>query len=150
MACVGVRVCVCARPPGFTEAFSEDDVKNAYCFCLRVPRRQTKLLNELHFALVSPAVMRMLLADFGAISRIDRTYPNVKVRGSVCICGHGVRVQYCAHPPRTSQKAECARKGLASSMPDTVQSYSKYARAVCLWRPSRGVQHLDVLRWRWC
>ena len=60
------------------QAFSEDDVRHAYCFCIRVPRKQTLMLSELHFALVSPAVVRMLPADFGAISRIDKEWPNCK------------------------------------------------------------------------
>ena len=68
------------------EAFSEDDVRHAYCFCMRVPRKQTQLLSELHFALVSPSVIRMLPADFGAISRIDKDYPNVKAHARPCVC----------------------------------------------------------------
>lgn len=55
-------------------------MKNAFCFCLRVPRKQTRLLSELHFALVSPAVLRMLPSDFGAISNLDSQFPNCKAR----------------------------------------------------------------------
>ena len=87
------------------EAFSEDDVRHAYCFCMRVPRKQTQLLSELHFALVSPSVIRMLPADFGAISRIDKDYPNVKAHARPCVCTK----QALAHMARlSSRRYTCA------------------------------------------
>jgi hypothetical protein len=78
-------------------------VRHAYCFCVRVPRKQTRLLSELHFALVSPAVMRAQLADFGAISRIDRTYPNVKA-ATACMCPAVASERVCDRPPQGPEK----------------------------------------------
>ena len=50
-----------------------------FFFTAKVNKKLATLLSELHFALVSPSVLRMLPSDFAVIARLDAKFSHVKV-----------------------------------------------------------------------
>ena len=72
-------ILVKARRQFGQQTFDELDLTNLFNFAIRVPASLVKNLSELHFSLVSPALLRCRPADFGAIAAVDSKYPYVKV-----------------------------------------------------------------------
>ena len=59
--------------------FSDGDYKALLAFAAACPRKLVEMLQAIHFALVSPTVLRMPGVAFGRIAGLDRLCPYSKV-----------------------------------------------------------------------
>ena len=61
-----------------SSAFKESDLKSLLAFGIAVPPKLVDMLQALHFALVSPAQMRLPAKVFASIAELPREFPYAK------------------------------------------------------------------------
>ena len=66
-------------------AFGETDMKSLLAFAMSVPHKLVDMVQALHFALVSPTVMRLPAKAFGRIAALPKDYPYAKVTRTIQI-----------------------------------------------------------------
>ena len=59
--------------------FSDGDYKALLAFAVACPRKLVEMLQAIHFALVSPTILRMPGVAFGRIAELEQLYPYSKV-----------------------------------------------------------------------
>ena len=133
------------------QTFDDVDLTNLFNFAIRVPAALVKNLSELHFSLVSPALLRCRPSDFGAIAAIDGKYPYVKVAlvvatylGSSSQGSSGARRQVAGTAAICSSIKKATLDDLSPDRSKTSSSEKFMKTVLRHYPPAIGERHREV------